>query len=61
MGSCLAASRIRISNKDKYCIWQFNFREFNLDKDIHAIDSIKLLQQSGIDFKKNNEKGIHAQ
>ena len=49
------------TDKDKYCIWQFNFWEFNPDKDIHAIDSIKLLQQSGIDFKKNNEKGIHAQ
>lgn len=46
---------------DKYCIWQFNFREFNLDKDMYAIDSIELLQQSGIDFKKNNEKGIDAQ
>ncbi|KAJ6307559.1 hypothetical protein OIU76_017371 [Salix suchowensis] len=29
---------------DKFCIWQFNFREFN----------------SGIDFKKNNENGIDA-
>jgi len=46
---------------DKYCIWQFNFREFNLDKDMYAIDSIELLQQSGIDFKKNNEDGIDAQ
>jgi len=46
---------------DKYCIWQFNFREFNLDKDMYAIDSIELLQQSGIDFKKNNENGIDAQ
>jgi len=46
---------------DKYCIWQFNFREFNLDKDMYASDSIELLQQSGIDFKKNNEKGIDAQ
>ena len=45
---------------DKYCIWQFNFREFNLARDKYAIDSINLLQQSGIDFKKNNEKGIDA-
>ncbi|ESR63544.1 hypothetical protein CICLE_v10008276mg [Citrus x clementina] len=43
---------------DKFCIWQFNFREFNLIDDIFASDSVELLHQCGIDFKKNNEKGI---
>ncbi|KAH7847569.1 hypothetical protein Vadar_027680 [Vaccinium darrowii] len=43
---------------DKYCIWQFNFREFNVSEDISAHDSIELLRQCGIDFKKNNEMGI---
>ncbi|KAJ4709614.1 Ribonuclease CAF1 [Melia azedarach] len=43
---------------DKYCVWQFNFREFNLDEDVYAQDSIKLLSQSGIDFKMNKEKGV---
>ncbi|KAL2936648.1 putative CCR4-associated factor 1-like protein 6 [Bienertia sinuspersici] len=43
---------------DKYCIWQFNFCEFNLNEDVFAHDSIELLRQSGIDFKKNNENGI---
>ncbi|KAA8540538.1 hypothetical protein F0562_024543 [Nyssa sinensis] len=46
---------------DNYCIWQFNFCEFNVNEDVYANDSIELLRQSGIDFKKNNEKGIHAQ
>ncbi|XP_057514641.1 probable CCR4-associated factor 1 homolog 6 [Actinidia eriantha] len=46
---------------DKYFIWQFNFREFNINEDVFANDSIELLRQSGIDFKKNNEKGIDAQ
>lgn len=46
---------------DKYCIWQFNFREFNVDVDLYANDSIELLRQSGIDFKKNNEMGIDSQ
>ncbi|CAN6570411.1 hypothetical protein ACFX2I_025212 [Malus domestica] len=45
---------------DKQCIWQFNFREFNLNEDVFSSDSIELLRQSGIDFKKNNEKGIDA-
>lgn len=43
---------------DKYCIWQFNFREFNLSEDIYASDSIDLLRQCGIDFQKNSEMGI---
>ena len=40
---------------DKFCIWQFNFREFNISEDIFASDSVELLRQCGIDFKKNNE------
>ncbi|XAR50483.1 Poly(A)-specific ribonuclease [Bertholletia excelsa] len=46
---------------DKYCIWQFNFREFNVNEDVFANDSIELLRQSGIDFTKNKEKGVDAQ
>ncbi|GAA0153174.1 mRNA polyadenylation factor [Lithospermum erythrorhizon] len=42
----------------KCCIWQFNFREFNVSEDIFASDSIELLRESGIDFKRNNEMGI---
>lgn len=45
---------------DKFCIWQFNFRDFNLDQDLYASESIDLLSRSGIDFKKNNQKGIDA-
>ncbi|KVI06061.1 hypothetical protein Ccrd_015581, partial [Cynara cardunculus var. scolymus] len=45
---------------DKHCIWQFNFREFNVNDDVFANDSVELLRESGIDFKKNNEKGIDA-
>ncbi|XP_039004915.1 probable CCR4-associated factor 1 homolog 7 [Hibiscus syriacus] len=43
---------------DSSCIWQFNFCEFDISQDIFASDSIELLYQCGIDFKKNNEKGI---
>ncbi|XP_047941947.1 probable CCR4-associated factor 1 homolog 7 isoform X1 [Salvia hispanica] len=45
---------------DKYCIWQFNFREFNPNEDVAALESIELLRQSGIDFAKNTDKGIDA-
>lgn len=45
---------------DKYCVWQFNFREFNVDEDTHNPASIELLQKAGLDFKMNNEKGVNA-
>lgn len=40
-----------------YSTWQFNFR-FNLSEDMYAQDSIDLLQNSGIQFKKHEEDGI---
>ncbi|KAI4326253.1 hypothetical protein MLD38_031584 [Melastoma candidum] len=45
---------------DKYCIWQFNFREFDLDEDVYAHDSIELLKQSRIDFREYNGRGVDA-
>lgn len=45
---------------EKYCVWQFNFREFNPNEDVYAQDSIELLSHSGIDFSKNNERGVSA-
>ncbi|KAE9584515.1 hypothetical protein Lal_00021757 [Lupinus albus] len=45
---------------NSHCIWQFNFCEFNVNEDVFANDSIELLRRSGIDFRKNNEKGIDA-
>lgn len=37
--------------------WQFNFR-FNLTEDMYAQESIDLLQNSGIQFKKHEDEGI---
>ncbi|GMH07056.1 hypothetical protein Nepgr_008896 [Nepenthes gracilis] len=44
----------------KYCVWQFNFREFDVSEDVFASDSIEMLKQRGIDFKRNNEMGINS-
>ncbi|KAJ0794898.1 putative poly(A)-specific ribonuclease [Helianthus annuus] len=49
-----------MKNNKYVCIWQFNFREFNVNDDVFANDSVELLKQSSIDFKKNNENGIDA-
>ena len=40
------------------CVWN---REFSLSEDIYAQDSIELLKQSGIDFAKNEARGIHVE
>ncbi|KAL1411586.1 CCR4-NOT core DEDD RNase subunit [Vanrija albida] len=40
--------------------WQFNF-QFNLNDDMYAPESIDLLKNSGIDFKRNEEDGIDVE
>lgn len=40
-----------------YSTWQFNFK-FSLTEDMYAQDSIDLLTNSGIQFKKHDEEGI---
>ncbi|XP_054820383.1 probable CCR4-associated factor 1 homolog 7 [Prosopis cineraria] len=44
----------------KYSVWQFNFREFNLTKDSYNSESIDFLIGRGIDFRRNNEEGVDA-
>ncbi|KAB2006019.1 hypothetical protein ES319_D11G311600v1 [Gossypium barbadense] len=40
--------------------WEFNFREFDINRGRYASDSIELLIRQGIDFQKNKEKGIDS-
>ncbi|CAH8381331.1 unnamed protein product [Eruca vesicaria subsp. sativa] len=49
-----------LGTNNKPCVWQFNFREFNLRTDIYAPDSIALLHRSGIDFALNNQFGVES-
>lgn len=40
------------------CLWQFNFKEFSMENDLYASDSINLLKEAGIDFSENQSSGV---
>lgn len=47
------------SETEKY-IWEFNFKDFDIDRDACAADSIDLLKSKGIDFQKIKQEGIDS-
>ncbi|GFZ02542.1 polynucleotidyl transferase, ribonuclease H-like superfamily protein [Actinidia rufa] len=48
-----------LGSENRY-IWEFNFQDFDVGRDAHALDSIELLRQQGVDFEKNSEFGIDS-
>ncbi|XP_039683133.1 probable CCR4-associated factor 1 homolog 11 [Medicago truncatula] len=52
--------KLRNGNSEESLIWEFNFSDFDLERDIHAHESIELLKSQGIDFEKNKEFGIDS-
>ncbi|CAH9148088.1 unnamed protein product [Cuscuta epithymum] len=42
------------------CIWQFNFSDFDLARDLHAPDSVELLRRQGIDFEEIRDRGVDS-
>ena len=57
LGITLRNKKGEFPTKFSYYTWQFNFK-FDLEKDIFAPKSIKLLKNAGINFEKLKKNGI---
>ncbi|XP_004491298.1 probable CCR4-associated factor 1 homolog 11 [Cicer arietinum] len=41
-------------------IWEFNFCDFDVERDLHNSNSINLLRRQGIDFERNVFHGVNS-
>ncbi|KAB1218706.1 hypothetical protein CJ030_MR3G026586 [Morella rubra] len=62
LGLSLCDAEGNLPNLGNGCcyVWEFNFRDFDVEWDLQNPDSIDLLESQGIDFAKNREKGIDS-
>uniref|UniRef100_K3ZZU4 poly(A)-specific ribonuclease n=1 Tax=Setaria italica TaxID=4555 RepID=K3ZZU4_SETIT len=42
------------------CVWEFNFREFDVRRHRHALESIAMLRAKGVDFDRTRRHGVDA-
>lgn len=61
LGLTLSDSQGNLPDFNTSCsyVWEFNFKDFDITKDLYNTESIELLRKQGIDFEKNKRDGVN--
>ncbi|KAL7098987.1 hypothetical protein ACP275_09G053700 [Erythranthe tilingii] len=53
---------LTLSSSDgrSHCSWEFNFRDFDSDRDLQNPESVSFLKRQGINILKNKQRGIES-